>query len=92
MDCASARFPIPRLELLYSGGRMGSVESSIRRFPTKCSAIGFILLTSRSTSGLLAAGPPMKMRDYVDLRALDRHVMPLWRMACDSEAHGPDAS
>lgn len=39
-----------------------------------------------------AAGSPMEKRDFVDLWVLDRHVMPLWRMACDSEAHSPDAS
>ena len=31
---------------------------------------------------LLAAGSRMKKRDFADLWMLDRHVMPLWRMAC----------
>ncbi|MCY4139723.1 MAG: hypothetical protein OXF56_15850 [Rhodobacteraceae bacterium] len=30
----------------------------------------------------LAAGSRMEKRDFVDLWMLDRHVMPLWRMAC----------
>ncbi|MCY3880170.1 MAG: hypothetical protein OXF74_13445 [Rhodobacteraceae bacterium] len=30
----------------------------------------------------LAASGRMRMRDFVDLWMLDRHVMPLWRMAC----------
>ena len=30
----------------------------------------------------LAASRRMMMRDFVDLWMLDRHVMPLWRMAC----------
>ena len=38
----------------------------------------------------LAAGSRMKKRDFVDLLMLDRHVMPLWRMACAVPGKRPD--
>ena len=38
----------------------------------------------------LAAGSRTKKRDFVDLLMLDRHVMPLWRMACAVPGKRPD--
>lgn len=40
----------------------------------------------------LAAGSRMKKRDFADLWMLDRHVMPLWRMACAVPGKDPDFS
>ena len=38
----------------------------------------------------LAAGSRMRKRDFADLWMLDRHVMPLWRMACAVPGKDPD--
>lgn len=38
----------------------------------------------------LAAASRMKKRDFVDLWMLDRHVMPLWRMACGAPGKETD--
>ncbi len=38
----------------------------------------------------VAAAGRMKKRDFVDLVMLDRHVMPLWRMACAAAGKRPD--
>ena len=38
----------------------------------------------------LAAGSRTKIRDIVDLLMLDRHLMPLWRMACAVPGKRPD--
>ena len=39
---------------------------------------------------VLAAADRMVMRDFIDLWMLDRHVMPLWRMACAASGKFPD--
>ena len=46
-------------------------------------------LADLAVNKALAAASRMKKRDFVDLWMLDRHVMPLWRMACG--APGKDA-
>ncbi|MXW87452.1 MAG: hypothetical protein F4103_10025 [Boseongicola sp. SB0673_bin_14] len=38
----------------------------------------------------LAAADRAVMRDFIDLWMLDRHVMPLWRMACAASGKSPD--
>lgn len=38
---------------------------------------------------VLAATDRVAMRDFVDLWMLDRHVMPLWRMACAATGKSP---
>ncbi len=40
----------------------------------------------------IAAAGRMRKRDFVDLWMLDRHVMPLWRMACAAPGKAPDLS
>ncbi len=40
----------------------------------------------------LAAGARMKMRDFIDLWLLDRHVLPLWRMACAAPGKNTDVN
>ena len=40
----------------------------------------------------LAAGSRIEKRDFVDLWMLDKHVLPLWRMACGARGKGPDFS
>ena len=39
-------------------------------------------LADLAVNKALAASGRMRKRDFVDLWMLDRHVMPLWRMAC----------
>ena len=39
---------------------------------------------------VLAAADRLAMRDFIDLWMLDRHVMPLWRMACAASGKFPD--
>ena len=46
-------------------------------------------LADLAVNKALAAASRMKKRDFADLWMLDRHVMPLWRMACG--APGKDA-
>ena len=41
---------------------------------------------------VLTAGSRMKKRDFVDIWMLDRHVIPLWRMACAVPGKDPDFS
>lgn len=46
--------------------------------------------TDLAVNKLLAAAGSVKMRDFVDLWMLDRHVMPLWRMACAAPGKDTD--
>ena len=47
-------------------------------------------LADLAVNKALAAASRMKKRDFVDLWMLDRHVMPLWRMACGAPGKDTD--
>ena len=47
-------------------------------------------LADLAVNKALAAASRVRKRDFVDLWMLDRHVMPLWRMACAAPGKEPD--
>ena len=58
--------------------------NSMRLYLILCSDFGYIGLhfADLAVNKALVAGSRMETRDFVDLWMLDRHVIPLWRMAC----------
>ena len=77
-ECIVAKPMIGRTTLQWAQGLVDEFYA-----PVPDPLFGFRLhFADLAVNKALAAGSRMETRDFVDLWMLDRHVIPLWRMAC----------
>ena len=77
-ECIVAKSAVGRTILQWTHGLVDEFYA-----PVPDPLFGFRLhFADLAVNKALAAGSRMELRDFVDLWMLDRHVIPLWRMAC----------